>query len=241
MFGRFRRKINQAPICSVVVPAAGSSTRMEGQDKMLLMLGDLPVLARTLRALEECVAIDEVVVVTRSDLMVSVSRLCKDFGCDKVSQVVAGGETRTQSVLAGVRAVRADAALIAVHDGARPFVTGSLVEEVIRKAADCGAAAPAVPVKDTVKRAHDGLVVETLSREELFSVQTPQVFEASLLKAALQKAVDENAAITDDCSAVERLGMSVALTRGSEENIKITTPADVNLGLGILKSRGGFL
>lgn len=241
MFGRFRRKKKILPVCSVVVPAAGSSTRMEGQDKMLLMLGDFPVLARTLRALEECSAVDEVVVVTRGDLIVPVSQLCKDFGCDKVTHVVAGGETRAQSVLAGVREVRSDAELIAVHDGARPFVTGEVIEGAVAKAAECGAAAPAVPVHDTIKRARDGFVAETLNREELYAVQTPQVFEASLLKAALQKAVEENAPVTDDCSAVERLGMSVALTGGSEENIKITTPADVNLGIGILNGRGEFL
>lgn len=241
MFGRFRRKKNLLPVCSVVVPAAGFSTRMEGQDKMFLMLGDFPVLARTLRALEECPAVEEVVVATRGEMIVPVSQLCKDFGCNKVTHVVAGGATRTQSVLAGVREVRADAELIAVHDGARPFVTSELIEEAVQKAAECGAAAPAVPVHDTIKRVHGGFVAETLNREELFAIQTPQVFEASLLKAALQKAVEENAPITDDCSAVERLGMSVAITCGSEENIKITTPADVNLGLGILNGRGEFI
>ena len=241
MFGRFRRKKNVIPVCSVVVPAAGSSTRMEGQDKMLLMLGDFPVLARTLRALEESPFVDEVVVVTRGDLMVAVSQLCKDFGCAKVTQVVSGGATRVQSVLAGVRAVRTDAELIGVHDGARPFVTGEIIEAVVQKAAECGAAAPAVPVKDTIKRAVDGTVAETLDREELYAVQTPQVFESSLLKAALQKAVEDNAPVTDDCSAVERLGMTVILTKGSDETIKITTPADVNLGLGILNGRGEFI
>lgn len=241
MFDRFRRKKEIAPHCSVVVPAAGTSTRMEGEDKMLLALGDLPVLARTLRALEECPAVDEVVVVTRGDLIVPVSQLCRDYGCDKVGRVVVGGSTRARSVLAGVREVSPQAELIAVHDGARPFVTSVIIEETVRKAAECGAAAPAVPVRDTVKRARNGLVLETLDREELFAVQTPQVFEASLLKAALQKAVEENAPITDDCSAVERLGMSVALTAGSEDNIKITTPADVTLGLGILSARGEFV
>ena len=149
-----------------------------------------------------------------------------------------GGATRTQSVLAGVRETDPAADVIGVHDGARPFVTPEVLEQVILRAAECGAAAPAVPVHDTIKRAAGGLVEETLNREELFAVQTPQVFEPSLIKAALQKAAEEGATLTDDCAAVERLGMTVCLTRGSDENIKITTPADLNLGLGILNGRG---
>ena len=113
-----------------------------------------------------------------------------------------------------------------------------VLEEVIRKAAVCGAAAPAIPVTDTVKRARDGVVEETLDRETLFAVQTPQVFEASLLKAALQKAAEDGVTLTDDCAAVERLGMQVSLTRGDRANLKLTTPTDLDFGLGILIGRG---
>lgn len=172
------------------------------------------------------------------DLIVPAGQLCKDFALQKVRKLVVGGATRTQSVLAGVRETDPAADVIGVHDGARPFVTPEVLEQVILRAAECGAAAPAVPVHDTIKRAAGGLVEETLNREELFAVQTPQVFEPSLIKAALQKAAEEGAALTDDCAAVERLGMTVCLTRGSDENIKITTPADLNLGLGILNGRG---
>ena len=141
-------------------------------------------------------------------------------------------------MLSGIRSASPEAELIAVHDGARPFVTQEVLEEVIRKAAECGAAAPAVPVTDTVKRAKDGVVEETLDRETLFAIQTPQVFEASLLKAALQKAAEEGVALTDDCGAVERLGMRISLTRGDRANLKLTTPTDLDLGLGILIGRG---
>ena len=133
---------------------------------------------------------------------------------------------------------RAHQVPIAVHDGARPFVTQEVLEEVIRKAAECGAAAPAVPVTDTIKRAKAGVVEETLDRETLFAIQTPQVFEASLLKAALQKAAEEGVTLTDDCGAVERLGMRISLTRGDRANLKLTTPTDLDLGLGILIGRG---
>ncbi|MGF0005803.1 2-C-methyl-D-erythritol 4-phosphate cytidylyltransferase [Eubacteriales bacterium SGI.150] len=238
LFERLRRKKHAGPRCSMVVPAAGSSARMEGMDKILLPLGDVPILIRTLQALENCPLVQEIIVVTRQDLIVPAGQLCKDFALQKVRKLVVGGATRTQSVLAGVRETDPAADVIGVHDGARPFVTPEVLEQVILRAAECGAAAPAVPVHDTIKRAAGGLVEETLNREELFAVQTPQVFEPSLIKAALQKAAEEGATLTDDCAAVERLGMTVCLTRGSDENIKITTPADLNLGLGILNGRG---
>lgn len=238
IFGMLRRKRTTAPYCAAVVPAAGASTRMEGKDKMLLELGDRPVLVRTLEALELCRLIQEIVVVTREDLVVSVSRLCHDFRLEKVTQVVVGGESRTASVLSGARAVNPKAELIAIHDGARPFVTQEVLEEVIQKAAEVGAAAPAVPVADTIKCARNGVVVETLDRETLFAIQTPQVFQAELIWAALQKTLDEGIALTDDCAAVERLGMTVALTRGDRANLKLTTPADLDLGMGILMGRG---
>lgn len=240
LFARLRRKKSDIPYCTAVVPAAGSSTRM-GEDKILLPLGDQPVLVRTLLVLEACPLIQEIVVVTREDLIVPVSQLCRDYGLGKVRQIVVGGATRTLSVLAGIREASRETGLIAIHDGARPFVTQEVLEAAIRKAAECGAAAPAVPVTDTIKRARDGVVEETLDRETLFAVQTPQVFEAALIQAALQKAAEEGLSLTDDCAAVERLGMSVALTPGDPSNLKLTTPEDLDLGLGILQGRGELL
>lgn len=233
----FKREKRGALFCTAVVAAAGSSARMEGQDKLFLPIGDYPVLYYALRALEESPHINEIVVVTREDLVVPAAQLCKDFGLQKVTKVITGGDTRSRSVYLGVCEASAHAALIAIHDGARPFLSGEVIAAAVEKAADCGAAAPAVPVKDTVKAAHGGVVTETLLRETLFAVQTPQVFEASLIKAALQRALEENATVTDDCAAVERLGMSVCLTPGSDENIKITTPADYAAAVGILEWR----
>lgn len=239
MAGLFRRIFHRGRTpeicCAAVVPAAGQSARMEGQDKMLLELGEQPVLVHTLRALSLCPYITEIVVVTRGDLIVPIGQLCKDYAFSKVSKVVTGGETRTHSVLNGVREVGADAGLIAIHDGARPLVSQAVLEEVILRAAQCGAAAPAVPVKDTVKRAVGGLVEATLNREALFAVQTPQVFEPSLIRAALEKALADGVQITDDCAAVERLGIAVALTRGAYTNLKITTPEDIAVGAALLE------
>ena len=147
MAGLFqRKKKKQVPFCSVVVAAAGSSTRMEGQDKMLAPLGGMPVLARTLLVLEQCPLVSELVVVTREDLIPLVGQLCRDFGVSKAAKVVAGGESRTQSVLRGVNECSPHAELIAIHDGARPLVTPEELEEVLCKGAETGAAAPAVPV-----------------------------------------------------------------------------------------------
>lgn len=235
---RLRKKREpQGPRCSAVVPAAGSSRRMEGQDKILLPLDDIPVLVHTLQALSASEYIQEIVVVTREDLIVPVGQLCRDCALDKVTKVLIGGATRADSVLAGVEEVSGRAELIAVHDGARPLVTVEVIDETIRKAAECGAAAPAVPVKDTIKRAIGGVVEETPDRAQLFAIQTPQVFDGDLLLGALRKAVEDGAAITDDCSAVERIGMKVCLTEGSYENIKITTPADMLVAEAILHSR----
>lgn len=240
IFARLRGKKYTAPFCTAVVPAAGSSTRM-GEDKVLIRLGDHPVLIHTLLALESCPLIHEIVVVTREDLVVPVSQFCKDYSLQKTRRIVVGGATRTLSVLAGIREASQEAQLIAIHDGARPFVTQKVLEGVIRKAAECGAAAPAIPVTDTIKRSRDGVVEETLDRAALYAVQTPQVFEATVIKAALQKAAEDGLSLTDDCAAVERLGMTVFLTPGDSTNLKLTTPGDLDLGLGILQGREELL
>ena len=224
----FGREEGEAPRCAAVVPAAGSSTRMGGQDKILLPLDGVPVLVHTLRALERSAWITEIVVVTREDLMVPISQLCREGALSKVSKVV---------VLRGIRALPEETELVAIHDGARPLVTPAVIDGAIRMAWERGAAAPAVPLKDTVKRAHDGLVEETPDRSALFAVQTPQVFAADLIRGALGKAVEEGAPITDDCSAVERLGMQVFLTEGDYTNIKITTPEDLAVAEALLSWR----
>lgn len=233
----FHKKKDGSVICSAVVPAAGFSTRMAGRDKLMEPMGEAPVLVHTLRALDSCPQINEIIVSTHPDRIVQIGQICKDCAFSKVRKIVVGGDSRTKSVLAGIQEVRPDAALIAIHDGARPLVSQSVLEEVITKAAACGAAAPAVPVKDTIKRVVNGAVASTLERSELFAVQTPQVFEASLIRAALEKALADGVFLTDDCMAVERMGMQVFLTKGSYENIKITTPEDLAVGEALLNWR----
>lgn len=232
----FRPK-KKKEICSAIVVAAGKAQRMEGIDKILTPLGELPVIVHTLYAFQDCPAFSEVVVVTRPDMMVAVSRLCKEYGLDKVSKVIAGGAERTLSVQAGLKEVRPDAELIAIHDGARPLVTQEILRCTVEAAGKSGAAAPAIPVIDTIKRREKGQTVETVDRSALCAIQTPQIFESGLIRAAIEKAIEDGEVLTDDCAAVERLGMKVTLTEGSRENIKITTPFDLLLGTAILESR----
>lgn len=232
----FKKKGGE-PKCSAVVVSAGLARRMGGVDKVLAPLGELPVLAHTLYAFQDCALVAEIILVAREDLVVEVSRLCKDLDLNKVKKVIVGGKERIHSVQAGLREVNPEAELIAIHDGARPLVTQEIIRDAVTRAALTGAAAPAVPLTDTVKRTEDGLAVETVDRSQLWAVQTPQVFEAGLIKAAVQKAIDDGELLTDDCGAVERMGMKVTLTSGSPENIKITTPLDLILGEAILQAR----
>lgn len=226
----------QRPWCSVIVPAAGNASRMQGQDKILSHLGGKPVIVHTLLALQNCPYVDEVIVVTREDLMASIGDLARRWDCRKVTRIVRGGASRAESVWIGVNRADQRAELIGIHDGARPLVSQQVLAEVFTKAVKAGAAAPAVPVKDTIKEVDkNGVVVRTVERESLRAVQTPQVFEASIIKAALQVAIEKNLPITDDCSAVELLGKKVLLTQGDYDNIKITTPGDLVLGEAILK------
>lgn len=224
--------------CSVVVVAAGTASRMQGIDKVLAPLGGVPILVRTLRVFQNCPDVSEIVVVTREDLLVEIGRMCKEYLLDKVSKIIVGGSERVLSVRAGLREVDREAQIIAIHDGARPFLTQEVLDQVLHQAAASGAAAPAVPVNDTVKRAENNIVLETVDRSSLWAVQTPQVFQADLIRAAVEKAVADKAPVTDDCSAVERLGMRVVLTVGDRQNIKVTTPFDLMLGEAILTERG---
>ncbi len=226
--------------CVALVPAAGSARRMDGANKLFLPLCGAPVLARTLISLQLSRRVDEIIVATRERDLEEVSRLCKEYGVTKCAKVVQGGATREASVLRAAMEAPRDATLFAVHDGARPLVTPDLIDRVIQKAAVCGAAAPAIRLKDTVKRVKDGGEVErTANRDKLRAVQTPQVFDANLLKASLHAALESGAELTDDCSAVERLGKVVFLIDGEEENLKITTPVDMIFAEAVLKKRMG--
>lgn len=227
------RKVLPLKRCGAVIVAAGSASRMGGIDKVMAPLGGKPMVARTAAAFQNCDAIAEIVIVTRPDLIRPISALCA--GMDKVQAVVAGGSSRQESVWLGLNALSEDIQLAAIHDGARPLVSNLVIDRTVRAANSYGAAAPAVPVKDTIKVVKGGLVEKTPDRATLQAVQTPQVFDFDLLRGALKKAEEEKAAVTDDCSAVERLGMKVKIVEGDERNLKVTTPMDLKIAEMLLE------
>ena len=239
MFPFFKkRKDARRPRCAALVAAAGSSTRMGGINKLLQPLDGIPVLIRTLQALQAAQRVDEIIVATRECDLVEIADLCRTYGISKCKKVIRGGESRAHSVMLAALEASEGTELLAVQDGARPLVTPALIDAVIHAAERCGAAAPAVAVKDTIKEADSsGIVVRTLERSALRAVQTPQVVSADLLKGALQSALEQQIPITDDCSAVERLGKEVLLIEGEESNLKITTPGDLILAEAILQAR----
>ena len=221
------RKALPLKACGAVIVAAGTASRMGGIDKVMAPIGGEPMIVRTVRAFQNCDAIKQIVIVTRQDLIVPISDLCHDF--DKVQSVMVGGKSRQESVEIGLQALPGDMKLVAVQDGARPLITDAVIDRTVRAAHTYGAAAPAIPVKDTIKTVKGGIVTSTPNRSALRAVQTPQVFDVDLLKGALKKAKDEGAEVTDDCSAVERMGMSVKIVEGDERNLKVTTPLDLKI------------
>ena len=227
------RKVLPLKYCGAVIVAAGTASRMGGIDKVMAELDGEPMILRTVRTFQNSDAIKEIVVVTREDLILPIMRLCA--GLDKVKAVVCGGKSRQESVQLGMNALSSKVKLVAVQDGARPLITDAVIDRTVRAAHSYGAAAPAVPVKDTIKTVKGGVVKDTPDRATLQAVQTPQVFDFDLLRGALKKAAADGAAVTDDCSAVERMGMSVKIVEGDERNIKVTTPVDLKIATLLLE------
>ena len=232
-FTKAARKALPLKKCGAVIVAAGSASRMGGIDKVMAPLDGGPMIKRTVRAFQECDSVSEIVIVTREDLILPITKLCKEF--PKIKAVVVGGKSRQESVGNGLNALSKEIKLAAIHDGARPLITWQLIDCCIRAANTYGAAAPAIPVKDTIKTVEGGIVVNTPDRAKLRAVQTPQVFDRDLLKGALLKAYQDGAEVTDDCSAVERLGMKIKIVEGDEKNLKVTTPMDLKIAEMLLE------
>ncbi len=233
----FKSKRSRAvgPIAAVI--AAGGASRRMGFDKLTADLCGLPVLIHTLGAFERCALIDEVVVVTREEYIPALLSDAKYQGFKKLRSIVKGGETRQQSVFAGVCACSMHAQYVCIHDGARPLVTDAVIESAISAAIRHGAATAAVPVKDTVKRRSGDFVAETLPRETLVQIQTPQVFRKDLYLHAFSESRQD---YSDDCQLIESLGAAVALAMGDYQNIKLTTEEDFILAEAFLMQREGF-
>jgi 2-C-methyl-D-erythritol 4-phosphate cytidylyltransferase len=227
------RKLLPLKTCGAVIVAAGTASRMGGIDKVMAELKGEPMIVRTVRTFQNCDAISEIVIVTRPDLIVPISQLCREM--PKVKAVVAGGKSRQESVHLGLNALSDKVKLAAIQDGARPLITWQVIDRVVRAANSYGAALPCVPVKDTIKVGDGGIVKNTPDRATLFAAQTPQVFDFDLLRAALKKAEQDGFSVTDDASAVEYLGMTVKLVEGDERNLKVTTPMDLKIAEMLLE------
>ncbi len=207
-----------------------------GVDKLLLEFGGVPVVVRSIRALEQVKEIGEVVVVTREERLAQYRQLKETFALKKVTRIVAGGETRQQSVLEGVRAADPSAEYVAIHDGARPFVSPEEITRVLADAERFGAATLGVPVKDTVKVVSpDGMITATPDRSSLYLTQTPQVFRREVYLQGIEAARRSGLDFTDDCQLVEYAGHRVYMTCGSYRNIKLTTEDDLAIANAFLR------
>ncbi|KJS22799.1 MAG: hypothetical protein VR72_04575 [Clostridiaceae bacterium BRH_c20a] len=222
-----------------VIVAAGQGSRMGTKvNKQYLNLMDKPILVHTLEVFEKHPLIDGIIVVSRQDeVNFCYQEIVKPYHFNKVLEVVVGGKERQDSVFEGLKALPVQCELVVVHDGARPLIAQNIISEAIALAQEKEAAIVAVPVKDTIKRVISGAVRETIPRGEIWAVQTPQVFNRELLLKAYQFAYEQGICGTDDASLIELIGKDVRVVLGSYENIKITTPEDLDIGNAILARR----
>ena len=222
---------------SAIIVAGGSSQRM-GFDKLFAVIAGQPVIAHAIRAFERATSVDEIVVVAREDRHDEIRKISRDKGFKKVLSIVPGGEGRQDSVRAGLNRINHDAKYVAVHDAARPLITPAQIERAFAQCRVHGAAALAQPVNDTLKRADtDLLVIGSVDRHQLYAMQTPQIFERKLIEDAYRGVYAENILVTDEVSAVERLGYKVALVLDDDFNFKITYPRDLPVADFIIRDR----
>ncbi len=214
---------------------------MGGIKKPYLNLAGKPILAYTLLVFQQCSLVNRIcIVAAQGDEQNCVQDMIIPYGIDKADQVIAGGETRQESVFNGLQSVASDTDIVIVHDCARPFITEGMIKNTLEAANRWGAATVAVPVKDTIKEVDDdSFVVKTLNRQRLWSIQTPQAFEYNLLLQAHLYARENNIQVTDDTALIEHLGTHrVKLVMGASGNIKITTPSDLAIARAILELEG---
>jgi 2-C-methyl-D-erythritol 4-phosphate cytidylyltransferase len=221
----------------VIIPAAGQGKRMKaGRNKLLLELEGRPILIHTLEVFERDADCDEIILAVHPDDKSIFEELTVNYGITKARKMVLGGKERQHSVYNALKSAE-NSHMVLVHDGARPFVTGDVIEKLVKKAEEMGAAIAAAPVKDTIKKAAEGIVQETIERSSLWQVQTPQAFSHNLLMEAHQRAEEDAFTGTDDASLVERLGRKVGIVESDYDNIKITTPEDLYFAEAILAKR----
>lgn len=213
-----------------IIVCGGSSSRMNGVDKMFAEIAGVPVAVRSILKFQNSTEIDGIVIVAKKENVLRFQQLCEEYKLSKVSDIVAGGKCRQESVYNGLKRVPDDTAYILIHDGARPFVTKECINRVLNGAKKFNAVACAVPLKDTIKQIKgkgDGTVVATPDRDNLCAVQTPQGFRTEIYKSAVESEKDRLEDFTDDCAVVEAYGQSVCVVDGDYRNIKITSAEDL--------------
>jgi len=222
---------------SVIIVAGGSSQRM-GFDKLFALIAGEPVIAHAIRAFEGATSISDIVVVARENRHDEIRKISRDAGFKKLRSIVPGGERRQDSVRAGLDRIDRDAKYVAVHDAARPLITPEQIERAFEQCRIHGAAVLAQKVNDTLKHADaDLFVVGSVDRHQLYAMQTPQIFERRLIEDAYRAVYAENILVTDEVSAVERLGRKIALVLNDDFNLKITYPSDLPVADFILRKR----
>lgn len=227
-------KKSEQPRFGVVIVAGGSSSRMKGVDKQTVLLGDMPVPIHSVLPFSRMKEVTEIVIVCREDLIPMMMDWVRDFGVQKVSAIVRGGNSRQQSVLRGIDALSENVDYFAIHDGARPFADEELIRRCMQDAMEHGAATAAVPCKDTIKVSDsEGFICDTPDRSTLHQTQTPQIFRRDWYLQAAEQAKAEGVDVTDDCQLLERAGRKVHLSMGSYFNIKITTQEDLPIAFAI--------
>ena len=233
-------KKDRIQLTSAVIVASGNSTRMgEGVSKQMIMLDNIPVVARTIMAFDECECIDEIVVVAKQEEFYLYKEFQKLYGFKKFVRLVSGGATRQESVRNGFSAINKNSKFVAIHDGARCLITPSQIEEVCATAYKVGGATAATRAIDSIKVSNgkNKLITSSANRNHVWLAQTPQVFRVETYDLALKKADAEKLEVTDDNSLVENLGADIKLVECGRNNIKITTKEDLPIALAILKSR----
>lgn len=222
---------------SAIIVAGGSSQRM-GFDKLFAVIAGEPVIAHAIRAFEGAPSVSEILVVARERCHHEIRTICDKAGLKKIHGIIPGGERRQDSVRAGLDRIDRDIKYVAVHDAARPLITPEQIERAFEQCRVHGAAALAQPVNDTLKRGDKNLgVVGSVDRHHLYAMQTPQIFERDLIKNAYHDVYAGNISVTDEVSAVERLGKNIALVLNDEFNFKITYPRDLPVADFILRNR----
>lgn len=222
---------------NVIIPAAGTSTRLEEKDKLLLDLKGKPAIIHTLESFQDSDLVDNIIIVTRKNKIGKMEELVDKYDIEKIFAVVEGGESRQDSVYNGLKECPEDSDLVLVHDGGRPLITKDVIHRTIEAVKEYDAAVVGTPCKDTIKISKDEFAVKTPDRDKLWNVQTPQGIEYNLALKAFNKAYEDDFQGTDDVSLVERLGKKVKIVEGSYDNIKITTPGDIKFAREYLKER----